>query len=109
VAQVLARLEAQRHITRHLEAEHVLGVVGDAARIAMAPDRVDLVDRLRVPIAQAVGRHDGPADGDAGFLGDLADRGLAQRLVEPVLRAGDALPVARPVGPLEQQDVELGV
>ena len=62
---MLARTERDGDIARHLDAEHMLGVVGHAGRIARAPGGVDLVDVRQLPVAQVAG-------GDAGFLGGLA-------------------------------------
>src|SRR5436190_4526839 len=107
VAQVLARRRPDRDVARHAQAEDVLGVAGHASSIAMLPLRIDVVDVGELPVDEAVERHLGRADGDAGFLVDLAHAGLDQRFGERILRAGDALPEARRVGALEQQHVEL--
>src|SRR5260370_37249422 len=82
-AQVLVRRDAHRERLRHLETEHVLGVVDDARRVTAAPYGIDFEDVLKVPPLELVAR-----GVDAGLLGDLADGGLAQALAF-VLAAGD--------------------
>jgi hypothetical protein len=52
-AQMFARIQAHRRARGHGEAEHMLGVVRDARRVAVAPDRIDLVDVDELPVVQA--------------------------------------------------------
>ena len=66
---------------------------------------VDFVDVGEVPVAQLAA--DG-IDVEAGFFQHLAPRRFCRRLVQAVLGAGDALPVARMVGALDQQHLQIG-
>src|SRR5215510_13945697 len=67
--QVLARLEAHVQRRRYLEPEHVLGVVRDARRVAVAPYGIDFEDVLQVPLLELVALRL-----DARLLSDFADR-----------------------------------
>ena len=57
---MFVRRECDRPRRREFHAEHVLSVVGDAGRIAVAPGLVDLVDVGQEPVleddALAIGR-----------------------------------------------------
>jgi hypothetical protein len=104
--QVFPRVQQHRRTGRHGQAEDVLGVAGHARRIAITPDRVDVVDIGQLPVAQRRGRYRTAANLDAGLLEHLTPAGLDQRFVGLVLRTRHALPVARFVGALDQQHVE---
>lgn len=92
-------------IARDADAKDVLGVARDAGRIAVPPGRVDFVDVGEVPVAQ----HDAAAVGDdAGFFEQLARGGVDQRFVKGIEGAGDRLPEAWTVGPLDEQYFQVG-
>ena len=57
----------------------MLGVVGDARRIAPAPVRIDRVAVDQQPVVEGLWRSAKP-----GLLGDLARAGDAQRLIERI-------------------------
>ena len=77
-----------RRAARHAQAEHVLGVVRHAGRIAVPPARVDVVDVVAGPSRAGTACTAGRADLDAGLLDHLAHGGLARassaRSFEPV-------------------------
>ena len=56
MGQMLARRELHRRARRHRQAEDMLGVVRHAARIAVAPHRIDFVNVAQAPVAQRLAR-----------------------------------------------------
>mmetsp|Transcript_59425 Transcript_59425/g.140451 ORF Transcript_59425/g.140451 Transcript_59425/m.140451 type:complete len:206 (-) Transcript_59425:710-1327(-) len=83
----------------------MLGVARDARRIAVPPVRIDVVDVGELPVRQHAAER---VDIEAGLLQHLTARRLGRRLIRAVQRAGHALPVARVVGPLDQQHLQVG-
>src|SRR3569832_1371191 len=49
---MFARRQPHRDLARHLQAEHMLGIMRDLRRIAMPPYRIDLVHVRKLPIAE---------------------------------------------------------
>ena len=99
---MFARIQTNRNGLRDLELEHMLGVVCRTLGIAMAPAWKDLVNIRELPVHDAaiVRRV------DAGFLFQFPRRGLDQRLAV-LLAAGDRLPEARKIRPLQQQHAQI--
>lgn len=81
----------------------MLGVMGDAGGIAVAPFEKDLEDVALLPVAQGQAF---ASDVDARLLQHLAPGRGVQGLVT-LLAAGDGLPVARVGGAFEQENLPL--
>ena len=86
--------------SRNPQPEDMLGIVRDAGRVAVAPDRVDLVDVRHLPIGELVVRRIDPR-----LLADFANGGLDEALAR-FLASGDALPEARMIRSLDEEHVE---
>src|SRR5882672_4719241 len=98
VAQVLRRIERHLDRARQRQAEHVLGVVRHARRVAALVPLEDLEAVLDSPVAQPVAARVQP-----GLLAHLADRGVAQRLRFARDAARDRLPEILPAGAFHHQ------
>lgn len=117
VGRVLTRRERDRRLTWHGQAKHKLGILRHPRRIAVPPDRVDFIDVGKMPVAQAMRGDEGgccygwsidpgiiaTADNDAGFFCHFAPCGLKQGFVDQILGTGHRLPIARRIGPFNQQ------
>ena len=97
--RVLIGRQPDRHKRGHLQAEHVLVVMRRARRKTVTPVGIDLESAPEVPAHETIGRGI-----DTGFFEDFAARGFFKRLIEPVDRPSDRLPVPGTRGTLDQQD-----
>ncbi len=88
-------------LSRHAQAENMLGIVRDARPVTMPPffEYLELV--LQVPVGQSM-----VAFVDPGFLENLAQGSLSRKLVG-IEAPGDRLPETRMVGAFEQQDLQV--
>src|SRR5690606_21077504 len=98
---VLVIAMRDRGIPWHADAEEVLGIVGDALGIAMAPLQEDLVAVGDLPVRQHVRR-----DADTGLFPYLAAGGFGQGFAR-LLAAGDRLPEAGVPLAFELEDLQV--
>ncbi len=95
--QVFTRIQLNRHLRRQTKAEDIFAVVRHTRRVAMPPDRINLVHILYAPILKRLRRRFYP-----GFFTHLARGRLFERFTF-FLTARHGLPVTGTIRAFDQQ------
>ncbi|KAG0298069.1 hypothetical protein BGZ96_002962 [Linnemannia gamsii] len=86
----------------------MLGVMRDILRVAMAPDRVNWIGNLPVPIDQRSKWHWRTADDNTRFLKHFTSGRFIECFLLMISRASHRLPETWVVGTLDEQHLKLG-